>query len=119
MKLLVGAGAFQDFLGFRAPSVQADFRKSEGARGLKEFVDRAGKRQGQQFAHLFQSELRGEGDAKAAEIYANAYTVDAEFFAFYRSLNAYKNVFNKPNNMIVVEPTSDFFKYFKNQKTGQ
>jgi membrane protease subunit HflC len=60
--------------------------------------------------------LRGEGDAKAAEIYATVYGADVEFFSFYRSLNAYKNVFANPNSMLVVEPGSEFFKYFKNQK---
>lgn len=60
--------------------------------------------------------LRGEGDAKAAEIYATAYGADVEFFSFYRSMNAYKNIFADSNRMIVVEPNSDFFKYFKKTK---
>lgn len=60
--------------------------------------------------------LRGEGDAKAAEIYATAYGADVEFFSFYRSMNAYKAIFSDSKDMIVVEPDSDFFKYFKKQK---
>lgn len=60
--------------------------------------------------------LRGEGDAKSAEIYANAYGEDIEFFTFYRSLNAYKETFANPGDMVVMEPDSDFFKYFKKQK---
>lgn len=60
--------------------------------------------------------LRGEGDAKSSEIYATAYGADLEFFTFYRSMNAYKNVFADPNDMLVVEPNSDFFKYFKKQQ---
>jgi membrane protease subunit HflC len=60
--------------------------------------------------------LRGEGDAKSSEIYATAYGADLEFFTFYRSMNAYKNVFADPNDMLVVEPSSDFFKYFKKQQ---
>lgn len=60
--------------------------------------------------------IRGEGDAKAAEIYANAYQQDAEFYSFYRSLSAYRNTIGKPGDVMVVEPNSEFFRYFK-QKT--
>lgn len=60
--------------------------------------------------------LKGEGDAKAAEIYANAYTKDREFYSFYRSLDAYKNSFSGQGDMMVIEPNSDFFKYFKKSK---
>jgi len=62
--------------------------------------------------------LRGEGDARAADIYATAYTADAEFYAFYRSLLAYKSSFNNSGNMMVLEPNTDFFKYFKDPKGG-
>lgn len=61
-------------------------------------------------------ELRGEGDAKAAEIYANAYSKDADFFSFYRSLGAYRNAFGQGNDLLVIEPDSDFFRYFKERK---
>jgi membrane protease subunit HflC len=57
--------------------------------------------------------IRGEGDAKAAEIYAQAYNKDPEFYAFYRSLNAYKNTFKDRSDLLVIEPDSDFFQYFK------
>ena len=60
--------------------------------------------------------LRGEGDAKAADIFAKAYGEDSEFFAFYRSLIAYKETLGKSGNIMVLEPSSEFFKYFKNQK---
>jgi membrane protease subunit HflC len=60
--------------------------------------------------------IRGEGDAKAAEIYAQAYQQDAEFYAFYRSLSAYRNTLGKPGDVMVIEPDSEFFRYFK-QKT--
>ena len=56
-------------------------------------------------------ELRGEGDAKAASIYADAYQRDPEFYAFVRSLNAYKNAFANKGDILLVEPDSDFFKY--------
>jgi membrane protease subunit HflC len=58
--------------------------------------------------------LRGEGDGKAAEIFARAYQKDEQFYAFYRSLDAYKNVFNKQEDVLVLDPESEFFDYFKN-----
>ncbi|MBK1731308.1 protease modulator HflC [Thiococcus pfennigii] len=57
--------------------------------------------------------LRGEGDAQAAEIYALAYTQDADFYSFYRSLDAYRGAFGQGDGLMVLEPDSDFFKYFK------
>lgn len=57
--------------------------------------------------------LRGDGDGQAAKIYADAYKKDAEFYSLYRSLNAYKNTFSDKNSVLVVEPNSEFFKYFK------
>jgi membrane protease subunit HflC len=60
--------------------------------------------------------IRGEGDAKAADIYAQAYGKNKEFFSFYRSLNAYKNAFGRVSDIMVVEPDSDFFDYFKNNQ---
>ena len=59
-------------------------------------------------------ELRGQGDAEAAGIYANAYSKDAEFFSFIRSLQAYQKSFEAGNDVLVLEPDSDFFKYLKN-----
>ncbi|GMT39713.1 MAG: protein HflC [bacterium] len=56
---------------------------------------------------------RGEGDAEATRIYAEAYSKDAEFFSFYRSLEAYKNTFKDKDAMMIVDPESEFFKYFK------
>ncbi len=56
--------------------------------------------------------LRGEGDAKAAAIYAKAYNTNSEFYAFYRSLSAYRSVFSDSGNMMVLKPDSEFFKYF-------
>ncbi len=58
---------------------------------------------------------RGEGDAEAAAIYAAAYTKDREFYRFYRSLQAYKEVFNNQNDLLVVEPKGQFFDYLKNK----
>lgn len=60
--------------------------------------------------------IRGEGDAEAAKIYANAYSRNPDFYSFYNSMNAYKNVFSSKNDLLVVDPQSDFFKYFKESK---
>jgi len=59
--------------------------------------------------------LRGEGDAKAASTYAQAYETNSEFYAFYRSLSAYRSVFSSSGNMMVLKPDSEFFKYFNNK----
>ena len=60
--------------------------------------------------------IRGEGDAQATEIYAAAFGKDEEFYAMYRSLNAYQNSFYEGNNLLLLEPDSDFFKYFDNPR---
>ena len=56
-------------------------------------------------------QLRGDGDARSAQIYAEAFNQDAEFYQFYRSINAYKNVFSDKSDMLVLDPKSEFFKY--------
>lgn len=60
--------------------------------------------------------IRGEGDAQATEIYAAAFNNDREFYSLYRSLNAYQNSFSGNNDIMLVEPDSDFFKYFNNKQ---
>ncbi len=57
-------------------------------------------------------EIRGSGDAQATETYARAYTQDADFYDFYRSLNAYRKSFNDKSDVLVLEPDSEFFRYF-------
>jgi membrane protease subunit HflC len=57
--------------------------------------------------------MRGEGDARASEIYAGAYGRDPEFYDFYRSLGAYRRSFTGGDDVLLLEPDSDFFKYFK------
>ncbi|MFL9711558.1 protease modulator HflC [Methylobacillus sp. Pita1] len=58
--------------------------------------------------------IKGEGDAKAAEIYSQAYSKNPEFYAFYRSLDAYRNSFKSKSDVMVLDPGSDFFKYMRN-----
>lgn len=57
--------------------------------------------------------LRGEGEAQAAQIYAETYTKDPEFYSFLRSMDAYKKSFSSKQDVLVVEPDSDFFRYMK------
>ncbi|OGA20796.1 MAG: HflC protein [Betaproteobacteria bacterium RIFCSPLOWO2_02_FULL_67_26] len=57
--------------------------------------------------------IKGEGDGKATAIYSRAYQQDAEFYAFYRSLEAYKASFRGRNDVLVLEPSSEFFKYLR------
>ena len=57
--------------------------------------------------------IRGEGDANATSIYAEAYTRDPEFYAFTRSLNAYRETFSSKADVLLLDPDSDYFKYLK------
>ncbi|MEX3074418.1 protease modulator HflC [Vibrio alginolyticus] len=59
---------------------------------------------------------RGQADAEAAKIYANAYNKDPEFFSFLRSLRAYEKSFSSKNDILVLDPKSDFFQYMNNAK---
>ena len=56
--------------------------------------------------------LRGDGDARSTEIYAGAYSQDPEFYAFYRSLQAYENAFSASHDVMILDPSSSFFDYF-------
>lgn len=62
--------------------------------------------------------IRGEGDARAADIYASAFNKDPEFYAFYRSINAYKNAIGKEGDVLVLDPNNEFFRYL-NQSDGE
>jgi len=58
--------------------------------------------------------LRGDGDAKAANIYASSFSKDREFYRFYRSLEAYKETFREKSDVMLIQPDSEFFRYLKN-----
>ena len=62
--------------------------------------------------------IKGEGDAKATAIYGKAFGENPEFYAFYRSLEAYRQSFANKNDLLVVDPSADFFKYLKNSGKG-
>ena len=61
-------------------------------------------------------QIKGSGDATANEIYAKAFSKDPEFAKFYRSLDAYRQSFNKPSDVLVVDPSSEFFNYLKHSE---
>jgi membrane protease subunit HflC len=60
--------------------------------------------------------VKGEGDAKASAIYAQAFSQNPEFFAFYRSMEAYRQSFRGKNDLLLLEPTSDFFRYLRDSQ---
>lgn len=62
--------------------------------------------------------IKGEGDAKASAVYGQAFGQNPEFYAFYRSLEAYRNSFKSKSDLMVVDPGSDFFKYMKGMNKG-
>jgi membrane protease subunit HflC len=96
--------------------VAREFR-SQGAEAAERIRADADRQRVVTLANAFRDaeKLRGEGDATSAEIYAQAYGADTEFFTFYRSLNAYKKTFSS-SSIMVLDPDSDFFQYFKKQK---
>ncbi|MBL0141467.1 MAG: protease modulator HflC [Betaproteobacteria bacterium] len=63
--------------------------------------------------------IKGEGDAQAARIYADAYGRNAEFYSFYRSLEAYRAALRNKGDVMLLEPSSDFFKYLKSPGRGK
>lgn len=92
--------------------------RSEGqeeAKGVRAAADRE-REQILAEAYREAQSTRGEGDAKAAEIYAKAYSKNPEFFSFYRSLKAYRTAFEDGQDVLVLEPDSEFFKYFKDMQ---
>lgn len=97
--------------------VAKDFR-ARGAEEAERITADADRQREITLAEAFRDseKLRGEGDATATKIYADAYGADREFFNLFRSLNAYKNTFNKQEDLIVLEPDSEFFQYFKDPR---
>ncbi|HUX32045.1 MAG TPA: protease modulator HflC [Thiobacillus sp.] len=62
--------------------------------------------------------VKGQGDAKASALYAAAYGKNAEFYAFYRSMQAYRESFKSKSDVMVLDPSADFFKYMKNPRAA-
>lgn len=96
--------------------VARDFR-SRGAEAAERIQANADRQSTVILAEAFRDaeSTRGEGDAKAAETYANAYQQDRGFYSFYRSLRAYRNSLGNGDNVMVLEPDSEFFQYFRSR----
>ena len=94
--------------------------RSEGQRQAEIIQANADQSRTITLANAFREaeQIKGSGDAEAARIYATAYSEDGEFYAFHRSLQAYRNSFNSTGDMLVLEPNSDFFR-FLNSQTGK
>lgn len=90
--------------------------RSEGAAASEKIRADADKQREVIIAEAFSQaqKVKGEGDAKAADIYNRSYSRNPEFYAFYRSTEAYKNSFNSKSDIMVLDPNSDFFKYMRN-----
>jgi membrane protease subunit HflC len=89
--------------------------RSQGAGAGEKIRADADKQREVIIAEAFRDAQRtkGEGDAKAAETYADAYSKNPEFYAFYRSLEAYTKSFKSKSDVMVLEPNSEFFKYMR------
>ena len=90
--------------------------RSEGSAASEKIRADADKQREVIIAEAFREaqNTKGQGDAKAAEVYSQAYSKNPEFYAFYRSLEAYRNSFKSKSDVMVLEPSSDFFKYMRN-----
>jgi modulator of FtsH protease HflC len=90
--------------------------RSQGAGAAEKIRADADKQREVILAEAFRDaqRIKGEGDSKASEIYAEAYNRNPEFYAFYRSLEAYRNSLRSKADVLVLDPSSEFFKYLKN-----
>jgi membrane protease subunit HflC len=95
--------------------------RSQGAGAAEKIRADADKQREVIIAEAFREaqNTKGQGDAKASEIYANAYGKNPEFYAFYRSLEAYRNSFKSKSDVLVLEPSSDFFKYMRSSGSAK
>jgi len=94
--------------------------RSEGSAAAERIRAEADKEREVIIANAYKDaqRVKGEGDAKAAAAYAQAFGQNAEFYAFYRSLEAYRSSFKNRSDVLVLEPNSDFFKYLKGPGKG-
>jgi membrane protease subunit HflC len=90
--------------------------RSEGAAASEKIRADADKQREVIIAEAYREaqKTKGEGDAKAGEVYNQSYSRNPEFYAFYRSQEAYKNSFKSKSDVMVLDPNSDFFKYMRN-----
>ena len=97
--------------------VAAELR-AEGAEAAERIQANADRQRTEILANAYRDAelLRGEGDAQAAQIYAQAFDRDREFYNFWRSLKAYRKVFRDGKSLMVLDPDSEFFHYFRSQQ---
>ena len=100
--------------------VARDFR-SKGAEAAERIRADADRQRSVILAEAYRDSevVRGEGDAKATDIYAAAFSKNEDFFRFNRSINAYKNNFSTADDIILLEPDSEFFRYFSKSRGQQ
>ncbi len=96
-------------------------RRAEGSASAEERRAEADKARTVILANAYRQsqEIRGQGDARAAEIYANAYNKDPEFYAFYRSIDAYRKSLGRDGDVLVLDPNNEFFRYLNRSDGGQ
>jgi membrane protease subunit HflC len=92
---------------------QAKQLRAEGEENAETLRSEADRQRTELLAKAYRESemIRGEGDAKSAEIYARAYSRNAEFYSFHRSLQAYREAIGTENDVLVISPKSEFFKY--------
>ena len=101
-------------------TVAREFR-SRGEEQAKQIRANADRQREEILAEAYRKseQIRGEGDAIAAKTYADAYNQDRDFYAFTRSLRAYESSFGNNQDVILLSPDSDFFKFFKDSESQQ
>ncbi len=95
-------------------------RRAEGRAGAEEKRAAADRTRTVILADAYRDgqKIKGAGDAQAAEIYATAYNKDPEFYAFYRSIDAYRKSMGKAGDVLILDPNNEFFRYL-NQSDGE
>jgi modulator of FtsH protease HflC len=99
----------------------ANERRSTGAGEADRIRAEADRQRSVLLAEAYREaqQLKGEGDAKATAIYAKAYGANPEFYSFYRSMEAYRATFRSRSDLMVIDPSSDYFRYFKAPNPGR
>jgi membrane protease subunit HflC len=111
------SGSVYDRMRAERDRVAKDFR-AQGKEAAERIRAEADKKRTVILAEAYRDaeKIRGEGDARAAELYAGAYNLNPEFYAFYRSLEAYRNSFNSKDDVILMDGKSEFFQYFQQSR---
>lgn len=92
--------------------------RAQGAEAAEKIRADADRQRTEILANAYREaeQIRGDGDAKAAEVYAKAFQKDAEFYSFWRSLKAYREVFVNGGSLMLLDPNSEFFRFFKDRE---